>query len=181
MQEEINIKISQFLDDDLDQQQALSLLKTVRQDAELKNKMARYQAVSQVLNSEDCLLAKAGLVDEVQQQIKQEPVFFIPPKRPHITWQKTSLAIAASLAIVAVLIPKSFNNSEMNDGSNRVVAQQEVQQAAEQPKQQYIRVKQYPANHRFNDYLQAHSNSVYTIGASNYQPYGRVAGYSQGR
>jgi sigma-E factor negative regulatory protein RseA len=180
MQEEINKKMSQFLDDELDQQQALSLLKTVRQDTDLKNKMARYQAVKQVLKSDDCLLAKVDLVDRVQQQIKPEAVYFMPPKRAAITWKRTSLAIAASLAIVAVLVPKSFNNSIINDGNIRVVAQQEVQ-PAEQAKQQYIRVKQYPVNHRFNDYLQAHSNSVYTIGASNYQPYARVAGYSQGR
>lgn len=180
MQEEINKKMSQFLDDELDQQQALSLLKTVRQDADLKHKMARYQAVKQVLKSEDCLLAKVDLVDRVQQQIKPEAVYFIPPKRAGITWKRTSLAIAASLAIVAVLVPKSFNNSIINDGNNRLVAQQDVQ-PAEQARQRYIRVKQYPVNHRLNDYLQAHSNSVYTIGASNYQPYARVVGYNQGR
>ncbi len=180
MQEEINKNISQFLDDELDQQQALSLLKTIRQDDELKNKMTRFQVVSQALKSEDCLLARVDLVDNVRQRIKQEPVYFIPPKKSRVSWQKTSLAIAASLAIVAVLAPKLFNHLENNSGNHMVVAQKEVQ-SVEQLNQQYIPVQQYQPNRRLNDYLQAHSNSVYTIGASNYQPYARIAGYSRER
>ncbi len=181
MQEEITKNISQFLDDELDQQQALSLLKTIRQDNELKNKMARFQAISQVLKAEDCVVAQVDLVDNVRKKIKQEPVYFIPQKRGNvITWQKTSLAIAASFAIVAVLAPKLFKHSGKSNANQIVVAEKQVQ-SIKSLNQQYIPVQQYQVNRRLNDYLQAHSNSVYTIGASNYQSYARVAGYSRER
>lgn len=183
MQEEINNKISQFVDDELDLQQTVMLMQSIKNDAELKKKINRYQMIGQVLKPEQPVLLKTDFAEQISQQIKQEPVYFIPAKKPAITWKKTSLAVAASLALAALLLPKAFNRQPSPDyTSTLAVAEQPTFKKKEQSQSDrphLARVQAYPPNQRFNDYLQAHSNSLYTIGASNYQPYARVAGYSQ--
>ncbi|WP_031433454.1 sigma-E factor negative regulatory protein [Methylomarinum vadi] len=183
MQEEINNKISQFVDDELDLQQTVMLMQSIKNDTELKKKINRYQTIGQVLKSEQPVLLKTDFAEQISQQIKQEPVYFIPAKKSAITWKKTSLAVAASLAIAAVLLPKAFNRQASPDyTSTLAVAEQPTfkkNEHSQTERPQLARVQAYPPNQRFNDYLQAHSNSLYTIGASNYQPYARVAGYSQ--
>ncbi len=184
MPEEINEKLSQFLDNELDQQQALSLLVKIRQDSGLKNKIARYQLIKQALKSDGGLLIKTDLLDKVQQQIAQEPVVLVPVKRRRdqgvINWRMTSLAVAASLALVAVLAPRVINETGGNNGAQMVLAQQDTP-TVESAEDQVPVMHPVPVDPKMKYYLQAHSNSVYTIGASNYQPYARLAGFSQGR
>nr|WP_305907208.1 hypothetical protein [Methylomarinum sp. Ch1-1]MDP4519941.1 hypothetical protein [Methylomarinum sp. Ch1-1] len=108
------------------------------------------------------------------------------------------MAVAASLVLMAVFVPKILQQSPsgisdslvvaqqrspaVDNKENLVVAQQSLQIPEQRPQGRPVsRASRYLANQRFNDYLQAHSNSVYTIGASNYQPYARVTGYDQGR
>lgn len=179
--DELNLKISRFVDDELDLQQALSLMPEVSNNAELKKKINRYQLVSQALKSEQGVFLKSDFAEQISEQIKQEPVYFIPQKKASITWQKTSLAVAASLALVAVMVPKVVKQHTPETQQALVVAQQQpVQRVGEEERQrQLLRLRQQRVNQRLNDYLLAHSNGVYTIGASNYQPYARVAGYSQ--
>lgn len=185
MQEDINNKISQFVDDELDLQQALSLLKSVKENAELKNKLNRYQTISQALKSEHPVMLDFDFAERVSRQVGEEPVYFIPDKKSVITWKKTSLAVAASLAFAAVLLPKIINQQTTGDHSAELVVAERLTandaDQAEKPKLARSQVHSYSSNQRLNDYLQAHSNSIYTIGASNYQPYARVAGYNQGR
>lgn len=187
MQDELKQQISRFVDNELDLQQALSLIPEVSKNAELKKKLNRYQLVSQALKSEEGVILKSDFAEKISEQIKQEPVYFIPQKKARITWQKTSLAVAASLALVAVMAPKIIKQNTPDAQDVLMVAQQNQQQpvemnSAEQRRQQLLRLRQQRrANQRLNDYLLAHSNGIYTIGASNYQPYARVAGYSQER
>lgn len=185
MQDELKQQISRFVDNELDLQQALSLIPEVSKNAELKKKLNRYQLVSQALKSEEGVILKSDFAEKISEQIKQEPVYFIPQKKARITWQKTSLAVAASLALVAVMVPKVLKQNAPKTQEVLMVAQQHPQQPVEmisaEQRQQLLRLRQQRANQRLNDYLLAHSNGIYTIGASNYQPYARVAGYSQER
>ncbi len=186
MQDEISNKISQFVDGELDLQQTLSLRQAFKDDTELKNKLSRYQTISQVLKSdEQPVLLTKDFSERISMQIKDEPVYFIPAKKSGIDKKKTSLAVAASIAIAAVLLPKMFNRQTPAEyGTTLVVAERPQLPKAEQTQDdqpKLVRVQPYSSNQRFNDYLQAHSNSIYTIGASNYQPYARVAGFNQER
>jgi sigma-E factor negative regulatory protein RseA len=167
MQEPLNEKISLLIDDELDSEQALSLLRTVQDDDELKAKLQRYQLVSQVLKNEECYILDSEFADKIHRQIREEPIYFIPRKKVRIDWQKAGLAVAASIAL-AVVWGVNKVDKQMNPYREPEVALAVPQQI--QPDEM---------NDRFNDYLQAHDNAVYVNNAPRVQPYARVVGFQQ--
>jgi sigma-E factor negative regulatory protein RseA len=167
MQEPLNEKISLLIDDELDSEQALSLLKTVQDDDELKAKLQRYQLVSQVLKNEECYILDSEFADKIHRQVREEPIYFMPRKKVGIDWQKAGLAVAASIAL-AVVWGVNKVDKQMNPYKEPEVALAVPQQS--QPDEM---------NDRFNDYLQAHDNAVYVNSAPRVQPYARVVGFQQ--
>ncbi len=165
MQEQLNQKLSQFIDDELDSHQALSLLQSVQNDELLKEKLRRYQIVSQVLKSSEYSPLGTDFSDKIHQQIRQEPTYFMPQKKkPAIRWQKAALAIAASIAIAAVWVSSKVDHQKF--GSVETVAQSTQPTGAAN-------------NARFKEYLQAHDNALYVNSMQTAQPYARVVGYQQ--
>lgn len=177
MNTEINKKISQMLDDELHYKEQESVLKKIKQDTELNNKMSRYQAMSHVFKTEEFVMVKENFLNEIKQELKQEPHYFLPQqtvKRSSISrWQKTSVAIAASVVIVAVMV------SRQADLQNTEFLQNAVIVAQKQPVEALPQVVNDSQHERFKAYLQAHSNDLYTHGSLSYQPYARVANYGQ--
>ncbi len=51
MQDDMNQRISQLIDADLDNKDTLELLKSIRLDESLRKKMIRYQAISQSIKT----------------------------------------------------------------------------------------------------------------------------------
>lgn len=167
MQDHTNEKLSQFLDDELDSEQALALLKAVRGDELLKDKLRRYQIVSQVLKSNEYSPVASDFADKVHERIRQEPTYFLPQKKAGINWQKAALAVAASIALAVVWVSAKVDRQQRNPfGAVEIVAS-----------------SQLPANvlnPRFNEYLQAHDSALYVNNnLQRAQPYARVVGYSQ--
>ncbi len=180
MQEEINIKISQFLDGQLDKQQAEPLLRAVKKDPAVKEAMMRYQIIGQAIRADSQPIANLDLADKVSQQIKQEPAYLLPSARKSPDWKAASMAVAASIAVVAIVAPLTAQRTQPGNGSQTVVASVETSEntvvaSAEE------KAKRAKLNQRFKEYLQAHQNSVDATGVMSYTPYARVAGYSQGR
>ena len=180
MNTQINKKISQFLDDELHHTEEENLLATIRRQPELKNKMNRYQAVSHVLKTDGFVMVEESFLDKINQQIKQEPHHFLPQqtvkKSAGYFWQKTSLALAASVACVAIIVSQqaAVQNTESQNEA--------ILTAQKQPTEMPTRAvnEPQPSQHeRFIAYLQAHSDDLYTHGSINYQPYARVANYGQ--
>ncbi len=174
-------KISLLVDDELDSSEQESLLYEIRQETELNNKLNRYQAVSHALKTDDFVMANKGFLDQVKQGIQQEPSYFLPQKKPKTRviqgWQKKSMAIAASIAVVAVIVTQQNELSSPDKGQGVVVAESE--QAVKEKVQVANKRTQNLQHQRFKEYLQAHSDDLYTHGSLNYQPYGRVANYGQ--
>jgi len=176
MNTEINQKISQLLDSELHPAEEESLLRKISQQAELKNKLNRYQAVSQALKTQEFVMAKDGFLEKINEEIQQEPSFFLPQqkihKKPVHLWQKTSIAIAASVAIIAVIITQKIDLSNTDIQQKNEMAQLipstevEVQTASN---------SQIVKHERFKAYLRAHSDDLYIHGSVNYQPYARIA------
>ena len=106
MNKEINQKISQFLDDELTSIELDDLLLKIKKQPELKSTISRYQVMTQVMKNEHHVMANADFLDNINQELKQDPHYFLPQqtvKRSSLSrWQKTSAAIAASVVIVAV-------------------------------------------------------------------------------
>ncbi len=187
MRDDVDNKISQFLDDELDQQQALILLKSLQRDKALKQKLVRYQLVSQVIKTRQAPQINVCIVDRVRQQIEKEPVQSFQrrpePASNSFHWRKTTLALAASLAVVAVILPGVIKDTGSGH-TNTLVAdsQPAVPVAARQiARNRPLNTNKKDHNQRFKDYLYAHSNRMYTVGASASMPYVQTAGFRQGQ
>lgn len=201
MNTQINKKISQFLDDDLVASELENLLKTIEQDPELKNKLDRYQAVSHALKTDFFVMPKESFLDEIKQQVQQAPHYLVSQqivkKRQFPIWQKTSLAVAASTALVAILIYQQTSVQTIEavqtvalttENPQKIVLakkqkQQNVTLVAQKQAAEVMLLSANKSSHtqheRLKAYLQAHSDDLYTHGSLNYHPLGQVASYQE--
>jgi sigma-E factor negative regulatory protein RseA len=168
MEEPMNEKLSLLIDDELPSYKALDLLRAVGKDEALQQRLQRYHLISQVLKNEDCYLVHKQFAAKIHQQISGEPYFLIPPKRAAKNWQKIGLAIAASITLAVVWLAYNYDAQKYSYPPSAPMAMN--QQAP---------VELEPLNARFNDYLQAHDNDVYSNHVPRVQPYARVVGYQQ--
>jgi negative regulator of sigma E activity len=171
---EINQKVTQFLDDELHHSELDYLLLKIKQQPELKNQMNRYHAVSHLLSGEDVLMADISFLDKVSQEIKQEPHHFLPKQpiniKPLALWPKTSVALAASFAIIAVIASQQVDKPVIQ--SQMLVENKIIEDVP-------TKVANVSQHERFKAYLQAHSDDIYTHGSLSYQPLAQVASFSQ--
>ena len=179
MSEDLNQKISQFLDNELDHIDALNLLKKIQLQSEFQDKLKRYEAISHAMKTGVFLLAKSEFSTTIRQQIQKEPVYLLPKHKP-VKRSHKQIAVAASIVIVAVIAGRSMNDPNQHSKTASIVqvAQQQLSKQSPNPVVYENQVAQYPLNKRINDYLQAHNSSVYTNGEANFQPLARVTAYS---
>ena len=183
MSEDLNQKISQFLDNELNNVEALNLLHKIQSQPELQGKLNRYEVISHAIKTDAFLLTNDDFSKNIRQQIQQEPVDLLPQ---HKSFKRTQhklfkpshkqIAVAASIVIVAVIAGRSLNDQSSNSRSASI-----LQVAQNQPTEQPVNTTQdahHPLNKRINDYLQAHNSSVYTNGEANFQPFAKVTAYS---
>jgi sigma-E factor negative regulatory protein RseA len=168
MQEQLNEKISLLVDDELACDQAMSILKTMTTEPNLKSKLQRYQLISQVLKNEPCYILDSHFADKIHQQIRHEPIFFLPAQKSKTKWRKTGLAVAASILLAVVWIVGKLNKPE-------TLSREPQMASAPVP----AHLPANAVNPRFKDYLQAHDNLGYINNAPGVQPYARVVGYQQ--
>jgi sigma-E factor negative regulatory protein RseA len=179
MPEDLNQKISQFLDNELDHVQALNLFNKIKLQPELQDKLNRYEAISHAMKTDVFLLTKADFPTKIRQQIQKEPVYLLPQHKP-FKWSHKQIALAASIAIVAVVAGRGMNDMAQHSkvAATIQVAQHQQPEEPSHPVVNVNQAEQYPLNKRINDYLQAHNSSVYTNGEANFQPFARVTAYS---
>lgn len=94
-------QISALIDDDLETEGASHLLNSMRNSQHMRKTWSEYQLIGDVLRGEPVMAS--DLTSKIMQQITQEPVVFAPqPSRVKSAWQHP-LAVAASVAAVAVV------------------------------------------------------------------------------
>lgn len=164
MQEQHIEKLSLLVDDQLDNAQAVAMLKSVQRDPELQAKLRRYALISQALKGEQGAVAGLDFADKVKQQLKSEPVYFLPRKKSDDHVKKTSLAVAASLVLAVV----GFYAGKM---------QNPVQPFAEATTMAQRQVSAEQMNAQFKEYLQAHDNVWYVNNNVGVKSYARLASY----
>lgn len=164
MQAQQDEKLSLLVDDQLDKAQTLSLLRSMRDDAELRARYQRYAMISQALKGEQCTVAGLDFADKVQEQLRQEPVYFLPRKKTSGAVNKTSLAVAASvvLAVLGLSIGKLQTQNQPHLEANTLA------QGSAQTEQM---------NAQFKEYLQAHDNTWYVNQNAGVKTYARLASY----
>lgn len=185
MNKEINQKMLQFLDDELDPIELDDLLLKIKKQPELKNKMSRYQLISHAIKMDQVTMTNTDFLENVNQQLKQEAHHFLPKqklaKKQNNFWQKTSLAVAASVACVAVILSQQGGLQNTEQPQQMLVAQKKV--IEQLPVQAVISspqvTKQISQHQRLKAYLQAHNDDLYTHGSLNVHPFAQVAGYGQ--
>jgi sigma-E factor negative regulatory protein RseA len=178
MQEELNLKVSQFIDNDLPVEEALELLDGIEEHQDLKNKLHRYEAIRQAIKTDLFIQVDEGFVRQINQQIQQENVHFLPCKRRIGQNYKTLIAIAASLAIVAVIIIGGLSQSTHNNINELQMIAQDEQSVGQQWADSSSATQLQRENPRYYDYLEAHQGSLYVSGLP-FQHHSRVASYGQ--
>ena len=71
MSDDLNLKISQFMDNELEHTDALQLLTSLNRQPELQHKLNRYAAISHALKSHVYLDVKTGFSENIAQHIQQ--------------------------------------------------------------------------------------------------------------
>lgn len=182
MNEEMNQKISQFLDNDLGHDETLDLLQKLRTSPALAEKLNRYEAIGHALKTDQFLTLKPDFSAQISQRLEQEPIHFLPKKKTtnrRYQW----LALAASVAVVSVVAVRSLPHL-----GNTATSQPPIQVAQQhpptpaQPEQAVVAAKpaqsEIPLNERINEYLQAHNGSMYANNP-NFKSMTRVTTYNQ--
>ena len=192
MPENLNQKISQFIDNELDEVDALYLLNKMQFKPELQGKLNRYQTIGQVIKGDIGIAPDADFVKKISLQIQQEPAYLLPKvKKEKISYKKPA-AIAASLFIAAIIAGHTITDkpnpaygmSTLQVADNKEVKKQEVKvveeiaQKAVAP-QAIAKVSESPLNKQISDYLQAHNGNLDTNNEHAFQPYARVSAYNQ--
>ncbi len=186
MHEDLNQKISQLLDNELDQNEALSILQKIQVQSELINKMNRYEAISHVLKTDVFLYPSPDFSAKVNQQIQNEPFYLLPKSYPLAQQQPFKhsnkiIALAASIALVTIISTQSIYYSDDKSKALQTIqlAEQKIIEPPSKPTTVLHKNEQPPLNARINDYLQAHNSSVYTSGEANFRPFATVSAHSQ--
>jgi len=171
-EKELRMRISLLMDSDLDGRDNPRLIGRLEEDAELQATWARYSLIGDVMRSPGGPLAGKDFAAKVSAMIAEEPTVLAPPAfkrqlsvRPSIV----SLGLAASLAVVAVLVGKSVSEHT------------EVFQVASYGKPAPVQVAakraepvESQADSQFNDYLVMHNETAYMAGSAGMLPYVRL-------
>ena len=104
MKENLYEQLSALVDDELPLAEQTLLLKQLGADAELRDRLARYQLISDSLGNHLPPRVDAGFHKEIHAALQDEPAVHVAPA-PHIAGlfkPVAGLAVAASVAVVAV-------------------------------------------------------------------------------
>jgi len=180
MQEELHCKISQFIDDDLSVDEALMLLEEINDNPGLEAKLYRYQVVSQALKTDLRNPPDANFVRQISQKIEQENVHFFPHRLRLKKKYKTFLAVAASLAIVAVIVLGSLSQTqEENIQALQIAASDDAAMQNQDRNEQPLPVSApQPPTPPYYDYLEAHQGVLYPPDSVLHN-YARTASYGK--
>ncbi len=194
MNDDLNLKLSLFLDDELAKDESVNLLELVQQQPELKTRLQRFELVSNVIKSENYVHAEPDFVGKVSQSIRQEAVVFAPAWQQRKSGFQTLSAIAASVAIIAIIafggisLTSETSTPPATHAANNKAVKEKITLAAADEK---LVIKDKPiitaaindektnVDPRFIEYLAAHDNSLYTAGSPRLQSYARVVSNGQ--
>lgn len=183
MVDELNQKISQLLDDDLNYQESLSLLKKMRAQPDLQQQLLRYEAISHVLKSDTFVPVDTGFALRISRSLQTEPVYLATRRKPFKKSYASISALAASVAAVVVLVTQGIDQSSQThmtplSQSQSVTMATNAELQEPQPTLDHSSEKELTRS-RFIEYLQAHNSSRYIDWSVNFQPYARTVQYPQ--
>jgi hypothetical protein len=144
MTTELKQKISQFLDDDLNATEASHLLTELQHDNDALGALHRYTAVSQALQAKQFTLVDSDFASVVMNNLAEKPRAL--PVKPVLVYRRyvKFLALAASIAVLAVLLLHNFNQA-----NSATIGQVAMQQDTTEP-----------LNKQIDDYIHTHPTAI---------------------
>ncbi len=173
MNDEIREQLSALADDELNELERPLLLGRMQRDSALRECLGRYQLIGEMMRGTGTS-AGLGIAKRVQQAMADDA----PMKVPHKDhWWKplAGLAVAASVALVAVLAVTTVRN---DDAGAPVVAANETTSpgtalASDSPELRWDRIEPQ-VEKRLSGYLVNHSEYAASRGFQGVMPYARV-------
>jgi len=181
MNNNLKQQISEFLDDELNSPAALRLLSEALEDAQILTTLNRYATIRQAIKNDRLLISGGSFLQNVSAQIQQEPAYLLPNRKPQTARHRRyrSLALAASIAIVAVLGTQIPDQAVTTDLSDTGLAVADLPADQTKTGLETAKPEQTPLNQRIYDYLQAHNSGLYASGDPTSQPTVKVTAYSE--
>jgi sigma-E factor negative regulatory protein RseA len=184
MNDELNQKTSQFLDDELPHDQALALLQKMRTNAALAEKLQRYAAISHALKTEQFIALRPDFSAQISARLEAEPAYLLPRPKPAAKRSYQWLALAASVAVLSVVAVRSLpllgqHSPNANPATLQIAQHAAMPTLPHSPVTTVARSNtEQPLNARINDYLQAHNGSAYADNQQ-LQSMARLTAYNQ--
>lgn len=171
-------KLSALVDDELDDLDERRVMAALEKDADLRRTWERYHMVRLALHQELDAFMPSGMAERVAARINMEPANTGSFRRQKFTRYAGTLAIAASVAAIAIASVQWFN---------RPVSAPVTPLAAVQPVPENIiragttrwdvQQKEPEAVSALNAFLVEHNEFASSSGIGGMMPYVRVVGY----
>lgn len=173
MNDEIREQLSALADDELNELERPLLLGRMQRDSALRECLGRYQLIGEVMRGTGNS-AGLGIAKRVQQAIAGDTPMETP--RSEHWWKPLAgLAVAASVALVAVLAVTTAHNEDA--GAPVVAATETIPAgttlASDAPAQRWDRIEPQ-VEKRLSGYLVNHSEYAASRGFQGVMPYARV-------
>ncbi len=170
MKDKMKERISAFIDNEAHDNDIIDQLKD---DREMRATMARYSLISDVLNSRYST-GSSALASKVHESLEAEATLIAPRqwiKTPKLMKQAAGLAMAATVAAVAILLVGNFSPTTDTGMSVAVVGP-----ITDQPIRMTSAVQQ-----RLNGYLISHTEYSASDQMTGMLPYTRIASFTPGQ
>lgn len=177
MSEQIREQISALLDGELPEAEQRLLLERLERDPALRMHWSRYQLISDAVHQTLPPQIDLGFADRVMAALEAQPEHHRQPagRLARAVKPLAGLAVAASVAVVAVLAVQQSRTPDAGPGAVQVAANPPALPAAasagiDAPTQN---------GSRLNAYLVNHSEYAASGGMPGMSPYVRIVGYDQ--
>jgi sigma-E factor negative regulatory protein RseA len=162
MKRDLSEKISLLVDDQLDTTTAMKLVETLEKSPADAATYSRYLLIGEVLRSRTAVIEEPGFLARVHDAIEEEPSILVPDWRKRLREQTVTLALAATLAGLAVVVGSS------------VIQQREQATLATASADR-------GAAEQVQDYLVTHNETAYLAANGGLMPYLRVVSGDRSR
>jgi sigma-E factor negative regulatory protein RseA len=188
-------KLSALVDNELDELDERRVMKALEKDADLRQTWERYHLVRSALHQELDALVPSDMAIRVATQIESEPANVASYRRRKISRLAGTLAMAASVAAIAVAGVQWFNRPVTMPVPSLATAGQSVPvntvaapipslTASQSAPDNFIRagttrwnVKEPETESTLNAFLVEHNEFASSSGIGGMMPYVRVVGY----
>ena len=166
-------KISEMLDDELNDIDHQQLIHRLREDAELRTVWERYHLMRAAIRRELDIMVSPALADRIASGIREESRPGIPftSRIPRMTRYLAGMAVAASVAAVAIINLQSVSLPKAPADLTAGGVKQEKLAAASTGARQ-------PQQNTLNSYLVEHSQFAPSAGMNGMMSNIRIVGYS---